>query len=117
MASTPHPRRDRDLLARITLSAGGKAGYKQLIRELGLGGGRERRLLVEQLTRLVARGDLLRVNDDLWAIPSQEPAQNEAHQGPRRTEPSGLWDGMEAAARGGRDRLVSGRLDLHRDGL
>ena len=51
--STPHT--DRDLLGRITRSAGQKAGYKQLIRELGLGGGRERRELLEQLSRMVAR--------------------------------------------------------------
>ena len=47
---------DRDLLARIGRSSGGRAGYKQLVRELGLGGGRERRLLLEQLARLTARG-------------------------------------------------------------
>ena len=34
---------DRELIARIARSPGGKAGYKQLVRELGLGGGRERR--------------------------------------------------------------------------
>ena len=45
---------DRELVARIARSAGGKAGYKQLVRELGLGGGRERRLLLEQLARLTA---------------------------------------------------------------
>ena len=126
MARTPYPRSnrdllarsDRDLLARISRSAGGKAGYKQLIRELGLGGGRERRLLLEQLTRLVARGDLARSGDEMWSIPQREPAPTQA---PRRTSqpgnPAGRWDGMEAAVRGGRDRLVSGRLDLHRDGF
>ena len=50
---------DRELLARIARSAGGKAGYKQLVRELGLGGGRERRLLLEQLARLTVRGELV----------------------------------------------------------
>ena len=110
-------RSDRDLLARITRSAGSKAGYKQLIRELGLGGGRERRLLVEQLTRLVARGDLARLGDDMWAIPKREPTHNEGFTASSRPGTAGLWDGMEAAVRGGRDRLVSGRLDLHRDGF
>jgi ribonuclease R len=126
MARTPYPRSDRDLLARsdrdllarISRSAGGKAGYKQLIRELGLGGGRERRLLLEQLTRMVARGDLARAGDEMWSIPQREPAPTQA---PRRSSqpgnPAGRWDGMEAAVRGGRDRLVSGRLDLHRDGF
>jgi ribonuclease R len=125
MARTPIPRAhrnslersDRDLLARITRSAGSKAGYKQLIRELGLGGGRERRLLVEQLTRLVARGDLARPGDDMWAIPKREPSQNEEHATPGRPGNTGLWAGMEATVRGGRERLVSGRLDLHRDGF
>ena len=110
-------RSDRDLLARITRSAGNKAGYKQLIRELGLGGGRERRLLVEQLTRLVARGELTRLGDDMWAIPKREPVDKAAPMGSRGPEGAGRWDGMEAAVRSGRERLVSGRLDLHRDGF
>jgi len=125
MARIPTPRADRnslgrsdrDLLARIARSAGSKAGYKQLIRELGLGGGRERRLLVEQLTRLVARGELTRLGDDMWSIPKREPSQNEGHTTSVRPGGVGLWDGMEAAVRGGRERLVSGRLDLHRDGF
>jgi len=125
MARTPIPRAhrnslersDRDLLARIARSAGSKAGYKQLIRELGLGGGRERRLLVEQLTRLVARGELARLGDDMWSIPKREPSQTEGHTIPGRPGGAGLWDGMEGAVRGGRERLVSGRLDLHRDGF
>jgi ribonuclease R len=125
MARIPTPRTDRnslersdrDLLARITRSAGSKAGYKQLIRELGLGGGRERRLLVEQLTRLVARGELARLGDDMWSIPKREPPQNENLTTPGKPGGAGLWDGMENAVRGGRERLVSGRLDLHRDGF
>ena len=110
-------RSDRDLLARIARSAGSKAGYKQLIRELGLGGGRERRLLVEQLTRLVARGELARLGDDMWAIPKREPIDRAAPTGSGASTGTGRWDGMEAAVRSGRDRLVSGRLDLHRDGF
>ncbi len=125
MARTPYPRADRnspgrsdrDLLARIARSAGSKAGYKQLIRELGLGGGRERRLLVEQLTRLVARGELARLGEDMWAIPKREATHNEGHTTSGRPGGAGLWDGMEASVRGGRERLVSGRLDLHRDGF
>src|ERR1700679_4131947 len=116
MARTPTPRADRnslgrsdrDVLSRIARSAGSKAGYKQLIRELGLGGGRERRLLVGQLTRLVARGELARLGDDMWSIPRREPSQNESHTAPGRANSSGLWDGMEAAVRGGRERLGSG---------
>jgi ribonuclease R len=125
MARTPHPRADRnlpsrsdrDLLARISRSSGSKAGYKQLIRELGLGGGRERRLLVEQLTRLVARGELVRAGDDMWSIPKREPLANQTHAVAGRSAGPGQWDGLEAAVRGGRERLVSGRLDLHRDGF
>src|SRR6202789_1244741 len=121
MTRTPYPRgdrnssarSDRDLLARIRHSAGSKAGYKQLVRELGLGGGRERRLLVEQLTRMVARGELIRAGDDMWSIPKREPLANQ----PSGPSARSLWDGMEAAVRGGRERLVSGRLDLHRDGF
>jgi ribonuclease R len=81
---------DHDLLARIGRSAGGRAGYKQLVRELGLGGGRERRLLLEQLARLTARGSLVKADRDHWSLP-------------------------QAAA--ARTNLIPGRLDLHRDGF
>ncbi len=84
---------DRELIARIARSAGGKAGYKQLVRELGLGGGRERRLLLEQLARITARGDLTKVDREIWSIPR-------AATGPAGT----------------RENLAAGRLDLHRDG-
>jgi ribonuclease R len=110
MARTPQPRGDRDLLAQIGRSAGGEAGYKQLVRELGLGGGRERRLLLEQLTRLVGHGDLVRSGDEMWSLPTRDTAPAPARTG-------GRWDGMEAAIRGGRNRLVSGHLDVHRDGF
>ena len=80
---------DRELLRQIERSAGQKAGYKQLVREFGLGGGRDRRLLLEQLARLTARGELTKLDRDHWGIP-RAPAQ--------------------------RDNLVAGRIDLHRDG-
>ncbi len=80
---------DRELVARIARSAGGKAGFKQLVRELGLGGGRERRLLLEQLARLTVRGQLTKLDREHWSIPR---------------------------APGGRDNLIAGRLDMHRDG-
>jgi ribonuclease R len=86
---------DRDLVARIARSAGGKAGYKQLVRELGLGGGRERRLLLEQLARLTARGQLTKLDREVWGIPR-------AVTGPGANT---------------RDNLAAGRLDLHRDGF
>jgi ribonuclease R len=80
---------DHELLARIARSAGGKAGYKQLVRELSLGGGGERRLLLEQLARMTARGELTKLDREHWSIP----------------RPLGT-----------RDNLAAGRLDLHRDG-
>ena len=80
---------DRELVARIARSPGRKAGYKQLVRELGLGGGRERRLLLEQLVRLTVRGQLTQLDREQWSIP--RPAAS-------------------------RDNLLAGRLDLHRDG-
>jgi len=43
---------DQELLRHITRSAGNKAGYKQLVRELGLGGGAQRRKLLEQLAKI-----------------------------------------------------------------
>jgi ribonuclease R len=82
---------DRELLAQIARSAGAKAGYKQLVRELGLGGGRERRLLLEQLARITARGDLVKTDREHWSIPQKSTGTS-------------------------RDNLLAGRLDLHRDG-
>src|ERR1700753_2967740 len=114
MGKTPYPRSDRDLLRRIGGSPGGKAGYKQLVRELGLGGGRERRLLVEQLTRMVARGELVRLENELWAIPRREPGSAGSRTSARTGARS--WNAIEGE-RSGRDRLVSGKLDLHRDGF
>ena len=105
MSRDPYSRSDRELLARIRRSANGRAGYKQLIRELGLGGGRERRLLLEQLARMVGRGELVRVEGEAWAVPEAvRPAV------PRQ-------DTQAGPGRSGRERLVSGRLDLHRDGF
>ena len=88
---------DRELLARIARAPGGKAGYKQLVRELGLGGGRERRLLLEQLARMTARGELMKLDREHWSVPKAPAA---------------------ATGRGGdsRNNLMAGRLDLHRDG-
>ncbi len=85
---------DGELLRRIAASAGQKAGYKQLVRELGLGGGRERRLLLEQLARLTARGQLVQIDREQWGLP-----RTVSRPGSR---PSA--------------NLLAGRLDLHRDG-
>ena len=117
MARSPYPRSDRDLLLRIGRAPGKRAGYKQLVRELGLGGGRERRLLVEQLTRMVARGELIRAGDDGWGIPPSPEAHRDVTHSDQGTEPKGRFRGFQAVVASGRDRLVSGKLDLHRDGF
>ncbi len=144
MASSPYPHSDRDLLQRIGRSAGSKAGYKQLIRELGLGGGRERRLLVEQLARMVARGELRQIDEGVWGVPLApaanagiaNPAASAAERSagtPAKAHSSGTEQRRGAIKhrggdplaggplagdlRSGRDRLLSGRLELHRDGF
>ncbi len=73
MAHTPYPQTDRELMRLIERSPGHRAGYKQLIRELGLGGGRERRLLLEQLARITARGELVKVDSEQWSLPTATP--------------------------------------------
>ncbi len=80
---------DRELLSRIGRSPGGRAGYKQLVRELGLGGGRERRLLLEQLARMTVSGALTKADSEQWSLPR---------------------------ARANQENLIAGRLDLHREG-
>jgi ribonuclease R len=80
---------DRELVARIARSTGQKTGYKELVAALGLGSGRARRLLLEQLARLTAHGQLAKLDREHWGIPRRE---------------------------GTRENLAAGRLDLHRDG-
>ena len=118
MAHTPYPQTDREILRLIERSAGHRAGYKQLVRELGLGGGRERRLLLEQLARITARGELVRTADEQWSLPAATPEKTARaakkmfdRRGVEMTEGPG---GKEYRAT--RDRLLAGRLDLHRDG-
>jgi ribonuclease R len=89
---------DRELVERIARSAGQKAGYKQLVRELGLGGGMHRRLLLEQLARLTARGELVKLDREHWSIPRAVSAASGARENVTR------------------ENLSAGRLDLHRDG-
>ena len=64
------------------------AGYKQLVRELGVHG-EARRDLADRLKRLVAGGQLVQVDSDLYAIPQAATGKN----------------------------MVVGRLSLHRDGF
>lgn len=79
---------DRDILARIARQPNHAAGFKQLVRELGLRGGEDRRHLEERLQRLVDRGELVSTGRDRFALPT-------------------------AAAR---HNLVAGELSMHRDG-
>ena len=110
MAKTPYPQSDRELVRRIERSAEHRAGYKQLVRELGLGGGRERRLLLEQLARITARGELVKTEFEMWALPEA------AFEKTARPAPSDAMPGERQQLRATRERLVTGRLDLHRDG-
>jgi ribonuclease R len=102
---TSYPRSDRELIRLIERSPSHRAGYKQLVRELGLGGGRERRLLLEQLTRITLRGDLVKLDTGQWALPHSTPEKT------ARVRPE------DTAQRITRDRLIAGKLDLHRDGF
>src|SRR5271154_5777769 len=108
MAHTPYPQTDRELMRLIERSPGHRAGYKQLIRELGLGGGRERRLLLEQLARITARGELVKVDSEQWSLPAATPEKT------KRVKRGGIE--MPVEHRATRERLLAGRLDLHRDG-
>jgi ribonuclease R len=113
MARTPYPQTDRELMRLIERSAGHRAGYKQLIRELGLGGGRERRLLLEQLARITARGELVKTESEQWSLPAAAPEKT-ARAVKKTFDGRGVE--MPVEHRATRDRLVAGRLDLHRDG-
>jgi ribonuclease R len=100
---------DRELLRHIERLPGGRAGYKQLIRELGLGGGQERRVLREQLGRLTGLRQLVQLDGEHWGLPRNTggvPA-------PQRTEARGS-DARRPEIRS--ENLIAGRLDLHRDG-
>ncbi|MBV9436923.1 MAG: RNB domain-containing ribonuclease [Acidobacteria bacterium] len=79
---------DREVLARIARQPNQAAGFKQLVREFGLGGGEERRRLEASLDKLVARGELVHTGRDRFAMP-------------------------QAAAK---HNLVAGELSVHRDG-
>ena len=106
----PYPNSDRELIRRVERSAGGRAGYKQLVREIGLGGGRERRLLLEQLARITARGELTKINNEQWSVPSAIPSKT------ARVSRSGSAS-TESVVRSTRDKLLAGKLDLHREGF
>jgi len=77
---------DRSILGKIDRQPKKTAGFKQLVRELGVHGD-QRRELSQHLDRMVERGELVEVPGDRYAIP-------------------------QAAGR----NLVLGRLSMHRDG-
>jgi ribonuclease R len=103
---------DRELLRHIERLPGGRAGYKQLVRELGLGGGQERRELREQLGRLTGSRQLAQVDGDHWMI-RKESADASGRDRGGRPDARGA-EGRRAGIRS--ENLVAGRLDLHRDG-
>jgi ribonuclease R len=111
---------DRDLLRHIERLPGGRAGYKQLIRELGLGGGQERRELREQLGRLTGSRQLVQSDGDHWMIRKETPAgsgggKDRSERGNAPQDPRQRQEGRRAGIRS--DNLIAGRLDLHRDGF
>ncbi len=79
---------DAEILKKIERQPKHTAGYKQLVRELGLHGN-ERRELSEKLSRLVSSGQLRQLDSDRYALPQAPSGRN----------------------------LVVGRLSMHRDGF
>jgi ribonuclease R len=79
---------DSAILKKIAQQAKQTAGYKQLVRELGLHG-HERRELNEHLSKLISSGQLRQVDSDRYAIPQAAPGKNR----------------------------IGGKLSLHRDGF
>src|SRR6267143_3952799 len=78
---------DSAILKRIERQSKRAAGFKQLVRELGLHGDR-RRELDDRLQRLVADGQLLKVDSDRYALPDRSAGKS----------------------------MMVGRLSMHRDG-
>src|SRR5256886_3341246 len=79
---------DSAILKKIEHQPKRTAGFKQLVRELGVHGD-ERRDLHERLDRLARSGQLLKVESDRYAIPQAAAGKN----------------------------LIVGRLSMHRDGF
>ena len=79
---------DSAILKKIERQPKGSAGYKQLVRELGLHGN-ERQKLSERLQRLASGGQLIQLDSDRYAIPKAGTGKY----------------------------AVVGRLSMHRDGF
>src|SRR5713226_7824739 len=79
---------DSDILKKIERQPKRTAGFKQMVRELGVRGD-ARRELSERLQQLVAKGQLMQVDSDRYALPQAAAGKN----------------------------LAVGRLSMHRDGF
>jgi len=79
---------DSTILSHIARQSKRLAGYKQLVRELGLHG-EERRELNDQLHKLVKSGQLIPIDSDRYQLPQAAADKN----------------------------LIAGRLSMHRDGF
>ena len=79
---------DTAILTHIARQPKRQAGYKQLVRELGVHG-EERRELEQRLQKLVKSGALIPVDSDRYALPQAAADKN----------------------------LIAGRLSMHRDGF
>jgi len=101
---------DRDLLRHIERLPGGRAGFKQLVRELRLGGGQERRDLRQQLGRLTGTRQLRQIDGEHWMLPRPDAAGADAPRVEKPARSEGRRPGVRS------ENLVAGRLDLHRDG-
>jgi ribonuclease R len=115
--NTPYPHSDRELIRLIERSPSHRAGYKQLIRELGLGGGRERRLLLEQLARITLRGELTKLDTGFWSLPHASPEKTARIPRDFGAPPSTTASPSFRVGSVTRDKLLAGKLDLHRDGF
>jgi ribonuclease R len=82
---------DSTILKHIARQPKRSAGFKQLVRELGLHG-ETRGQLDEQLQKLVAAGELVQLNSDRYALPQPAAGKNDKN-------------------------MVVGRLTMHRDGF
>src|SRR4029077_13872664 len=81
---------DAIILKKIQRQPKQAAGYKQLVRELGLHGD-DRKELSGRLQKMVAAGHLAKVDSDRYAIPQAVTASGK--------------------------NLIAGKLSLHRDGF
>ena len=79
---------DSTILAHIARQSKRQAGYKQLVRELGLHG-EERRELNDRLHKLAKSGQLIPIDSDRYQLPQAAADKN----------------------------LIAGRLSMHRDGF